>query len=527
MSGRIDNAAHDAAMAKVAEVIAYKDEILSCLRHILSSNEFRSSHRCQEFLSHVVEHALSGEFDEIKERILGIRVFGRDASYDTNYDSIVRVTASDVRKRLLRYYKTSPHSSLRIELPSGSYIPEFHYIASESGNPSKTITDSSSLLGLDSDAIPDSCQDVVSTSTDESTVVVKLDGDASRQLENAVQFARPPHSRLRISLAAGSLCLIFLVVGWRVGAPHAKTVFRGESYAETKYSFYTELLGPLAADPLRGTKIVLSNPCLFLYRGSDSPTPASDVDRGEKKIPIPQHLASNFTSGADDPQVQSPYHYLALDTTDYTGLGEAQTAFSLQRLFDRLNRSAQLTEARFLNWDEARGQHLVLLGARHMNPWTQANAIAANFKMDHNVIRNERPRPGEQPFYTAKFDGGVLEDYGLIWMSQSPSGSRILVLAGLTSTGTAGVGDFFIDQNQMKPVFDKLKAASHNGSIPENWQVLLRITARDDVPINVSFVSLSIPDANVARAASELPRASMSDLHVQYRRAFAKQDCNL
>jgi hypothetical protein len=75
-------------------------------------------------------------------------------------------------------------------------------------------------------------------------------------------------------------------------------------------------------------------------------------------------------------------------------------------------------------------------------------------------------------------------------MSQSPSGSRMLVLAGLTSTGTAGVGNFFIDPNRMKPIFEKLKAASPNGSIPANWQVLVRITARDDVPLNVSFVTL-------------------------------------
>jgi hypothetical protein len=503
LTGRIDNAAHDAAVAKVAEVIAYKDEILSCLKQILASNEFRSSRRCQEFLSHVVEHALSGDFDEIKERILGIRVFGRDASYDTNYDSIVRVTASDVRKRLLRYYKTSSPSALRIELPSGSYIPEFHYIASESAHFSETSTDSSAVP--DPNAIPNGIFDVASISSDESVEIIKSVEDASGQLDNAVQRSHSLHARLRVSLVTGSLCLVFLAVGWRVGALHAKTIFRGGTYTDAKYSFYKELLGPIAADPPQDTKIVLSNPLLFLYRGSDSPTPASDADRGEKKIPIPQRLAPNFTSGADDPQVQLPYHYLALDTTDYTGLGEAQTAFSLQRLFDVLNRSAQLTEARFLNWDEARGQHLVLLGARHMNPWTQANAIAANFKMDHNVISNARPRPGEQAFYTAKFDGSVLEDYGLIWMSQSPSGSRILVLAGLTSTGTAGVGDFFIDPNQMKPVFEKLKAASRNGSIPANWQVLLRITARDDVPINVSFMSLRVPDGNQVRITSELP----------------------
>ena len=132
LAGRIDNAAHDAAVAKVSEVVSYEKEIRSHLAEIIASDVFRGSRRCQEFLTHVVEHALIGDFDGIKERILGIRIFGREASDDTNGDSIVRVTASDVRKRLLRYDKTSAPSALRIQLPSGSYIPEFHYVVDES-----------------------------------------------------------------------------------------------------------------------------------------------------------------------------------------------------------------------------------------------------------------------------------------------------------------------------------------------------------------------------------------------------------
>jgi hypothetical protein len=56
----------------------------------------------------------------------------------------------------------------------------------------------------------------------------------------------------------------------------------------------------------------------------------------------------------------------------------------------------------------------------------------------------------------------------------------------------AGVGDFFINPIEMQPVFEKLKAASPHGSIPPNWQVLVRITARDDVPLNVSLVALRV-----------------------------------
>jgi hypothetical protein len=70
----------------------------------------------------------------------------------------------------------------------------------------------------------------------------------------------------------------------------------------------------------------------------------------------------------------------------------------------------------------------------------------------------------------------------------------MLVLAGLTSTGTAGVGSFFSDPNQMEPIFQRLKRSSPDGSIPANWQVLLRITVRDDVPLGVAMVALRVPN---------------------------------
>jgi hypothetical protein len=301
---------------------------------------------------------------------------------------------------------------------------------------------------------------------------------------------RVPWVRWQQLLMSGVLCLVFLLAGWRFGTLHATAPLRHDSPVDARYAFYKELLGPIATDPQQQTRIVLSNPALFLYRGSTSPTPPSNVDHGEKKTRVPRLLAHQLTDGSDDPQADLPYHYLALDKTDYTGLGEAESAFNLEKLFTVLHRPSLLTEGRFLNWDEARDQHLILLGARHMTPWTQSNLANANFKWEHNVIYNSRPRPGEQGVYTQTFDGRVLVDYGLIWMSQSPSGSRMLVLAGLTSTGTAGVGNFFINPVEMQPVFQKLKAASSDGSIPPNWQVLVRITARDDVPLNVSFVAL-------------------------------------
>jgi hypothetical protein len=102
------------------------DAVLAQLDRVLSTSLFQHSKRYPAFLRHVVEQALRGTTDELKERTLGISVFRRSPEYDTSADPVVRNTASEVRKRLDQYYSDPAHSSeLRITLPAGAYVPEF------------------------------------------------------------------------------------------------------------------------------------------------------------------------------------------------------------------------------------------------------------------------------------------------------------------------------------------------------------------------------------------------------------------
>ncbi len=106
-----------------------EEQIREELTRLLASHEFRSSKRCQDFLRFVVEHTLHGDTDGLKERTIGIEVFGRPTSYDPGDDATVRVKAGEVRKRLGLYYSEhGAHDPLRIELPSGTYVPVFHVV---------------------------------------------------------------------------------------------------------------------------------------------------------------------------------------------------------------------------------------------------------------------------------------------------------------------------------------------------------------------------------------------------------------
>lgn len=102
------------------------DAVLKELNEVLASPQFCNSKRYPALLRYVVEHTLAGRAEHLKERTLGIEVFGRPATYDTSLDTVVRYTAGEIRKRLLLYYhEQGRNSRIQIHLPAGSYVPEF------------------------------------------------------------------------------------------------------------------------------------------------------------------------------------------------------------------------------------------------------------------------------------------------------------------------------------------------------------------------------------------------------------------
>jgi hypothetical protein len=103
-----------------------RELVLKELDAIVSSHHFRGSKRYPAMLKYVVTAAIDGRASDLKERTLGVEVFGRDPDYDTNADPVVRISAGEVRKRIAQFYHENGHGAkLEIELPVGSYAPEF------------------------------------------------------------------------------------------------------------------------------------------------------------------------------------------------------------------------------------------------------------------------------------------------------------------------------------------------------------------------------------------------------------------
>lgn len=118
----------EAAVSYFGQMTVRRDfeetEVRDQLERILASSVFRNSRRASAMLRYTVERALGDEADALKERTIGIEVFGRPPGYDTSADHIVRSTAGDVRRRLAQFYQENG-GGIRIDFQAGSYVPHF------------------------------------------------------------------------------------------------------------------------------------------------------------------------------------------------------------------------------------------------------------------------------------------------------------------------------------------------------------------------------------------------------------------
>jgi hypothetical protein len=120
-------------------------QVMKQLERLLAHPSFQNSKRYPRFLRYVVEQALAGNEERLKERWLGVEVFDRAPDYDTNQDPVVRLSAGEVRKRLALYYQQPEHrDEMVIGLNAGSYVPCF-----------SPVLDSEAPAEVDDDAVED------------------------------------------------------------------------------------------------------------------------------------------------------------------------------------------------------------------------------------------------------------------------------------------------------------------------------------------------------------------------------------
>lgn len=103
--------------------------ILAQIDRILGSEHFARSAALSRFLRFVVQAALDGKSEELKEYRLGVDALGRNADFDPRVDPIVRTQAAKLRARLAEYYSTDGRKDpWLISIPKGGYVPVFERV---------------------------------------------------------------------------------------------------------------------------------------------------------------------------------------------------------------------------------------------------------------------------------------------------------------------------------------------------------------------------------------------------------------
>lgn len=428
--GKSDHASQAAAIARIVEVAPHAAALRAHLILVLASPAFKGSKRSQEFLRYIVEHSLAGQFDQLKERTLGMELFGRPATYDTGEDSIVRVSASDVRRRLLQYYsEAGSDSEFRIELPSGSYIPEFRHRGA-TGEP----------LG----PIPAS--------------------PIAAPAPKAVAGARVPWRRvlpygMAAVFLAGCLLLWFQNQSLRQGAA-------GGAHSPARILPWSAIF-----EKDSRTRVIVSDTAFGAIQ-----------DLTGVRIPLPDYANRKYPPENANPDVAQAVRLLL--RRQFTAVPDVDIAVRVSELAQASGNRISVGSARTLQIQDFKtDDNFILLGSVATNPWSALFDSQMDFVVEYDaalkktVCRNRHPRAGEEESYiptAVSFDTG--DAYAVVALLTNPGqAGHILLLAGTSGEATEMAGKFVTN---LEDLSQALKRAGINPTGPvRNFQALLRLKA--------------------------------------------------
>ena len=420
-----------------------RDAVLLELRRILASVHFCNSKRYPALLQYVVEHALAGQAELLKERTIGIEVFDRPATYDTNADTVVRFTAGEVRKRLAAYYHDVGRTSgLRISLPHGSYVPDFFYDSNPGTSPvnddlPETDTSGSTVLLEQQDAISSSVlaiPSILGTGTPVSPA------DPERTLARAM----PATTTRRLVIATVMVSLVIAFAAWRFWPVHQETSLG---------SFWRPLLR--------------DHSTILLCAGGNVFAPG----------PTPGFVTADKATD---------YPYFSL-----------QTATSITQLSSFIQRNGSTPEFNFAASTPLPVLHshpIILLNA-YNNQWTLrlVEHLRFHFAPDGGSIPEQSIVDGASPGVYWKRDFSVpysdTDDYALMarfW--DTTTDNWVVVLAGLGRNGTEAASQFATSPHYMQLLRDRLNVDLAN----KNIEVVLEVKVIDGKTGSPSIVATHI-----------------------------------
>lgn len=397
-------------------------------QRIAASDPFSRSEFLQKFLLHICELYLLDRTEEIKEHQIGVRVFGRPASYNPGDDNIVRNYAVQLRKRLTLYFEDQGRSEpFRIEIPRGGYVPLFR-----------------SCGKSEEKLLP------IAASPERKTV-------RPAELPEAANQTAPRHVDWRmffVGLGIGTLLLGAVVSLWAV------------RHAPARPAVPSHPLWSAIFPRDRDTFIVPADSGLGILQNltEDSANLTSYLN-GE-------YLTNVKVKGVDQDNLND------LRTQRYTSMVDLNITSRLSHLPEVVPDHLIIKYARDLRMDDLKNGNAILLGAIHTDPWVSLLQNGLNFqfacgrRVNDCYIVNSHPARGESALYRSDPDSASRETYSIVALLPNLGHTGwILLIEGLNMAGTEAAANMLLDDTTMAPMIRR--TISRDGSL-KPFELLIR-----------------------------------------------------
>jgi hypothetical protein len=410
-----------------------RQDVLNELEQVLASPHFRNSKRYPALLRYVVEASLAGNAEMLKERTLGIEVFDRPPSYDTNTDTMVRYAAGEVRKRLSLYYhehQQEPAHRIEISLPPGSYMPEFRCQVED---PAEAETSHSGFAVLEeAEAAARAAGKVEPVPEAHPVETSPADDPAASAVKE-----QPRSSLTRRAVLAATF--------W---AAAGGGVFAGRFWPAARQGAIDEFWAPVLEENHRATRLHLDREA------------GSTLICAGGVVFAPNQFPGTTTAGTD--------------TGD--SLISMESAMAISRITGRLERLGANVETRpsaTTTLNTLRERSVVLMGGFN-NEWTLRLLAPLRFHMtnhpDQRILDRDHPETFWARNPAERYSSA--DDYALIArFHDSTTNSLILAVAGIGRHGIEAATDFVTSQRSM----EMLKAKVGDPLRECNLEVVLKI----------------------------------------------------
>jgi len=423
----------------------HKEAILRELDSILSSSFFRTSNRSKQFLSYVVQHTLEGSQEPLKERTIGAKLFQRPAGYSTGDDPVVRVQAGEVRRRLEQYHHAAPSPSpVRIELPVGSYAPEFHWAPPLLDEPAPV------------EQIPAERPEPESAKAELARAAPASIAPIDQVAKRNQLFARP---RLMLGFA---LALTVALL--------AAFIYRAGNGNPTVNQFWSPVLA--TTEPVL---ICLAKPTVYV--------PSLELLQRYSKSP--GEFTNELQRLTQPPPMQPQDKLVWGDMVGYAdygvAAGDAYAAVRLSALLGQMGKESQVRIGSHYSFADLRSSPAIVVGAFN-NRWTlqMTSNLHFAFVEEHGDEMIREQGPGGR-VWRPKFGphGEVMEDFAIVTrLLNSKTGQFVVSTAGILADGTQAAAELVTSSRYLE---DALRTAGP-GWAKKNLQFVVQTTVTDSVP---------------------------------------------